>query len=245
MANEVELYNIGYCYYTGTNDYPLNKRKAFEYFRQSAELGHSDAMNYLGIYYRSGEFVSTDKRMAATWFSKALDANEKNPFPAYNLALMYHNGEGIPQDKEKAYHLALSAVKNGRAANDIYANACFLVGVILMEYYDNTPEAFPYFEAAAKCGNLRAAWHNVGHCYENGYGVQKSLQNAYASYRKAAELGFAQSMDACGRILILHGSKEEGRMWITKAAKLGYQPAIKRLKALNVADGNGSLWDLF
>jgi hypothetical protein len=36
---------------------------------------------------------------------------------------------------------------------------------------------------------------------------------------------------------------KEARQWIQRAASMGYEPAKKRLKLLNVADG-GSLWDL-
>ena len=63
-------------------------------------------------------------------------------------------------------------------------------------------------------------------------------------YKNAAELGFVQSMDAVGRIYASVQMLDEARAWIKKAADKGYEPAKKRLKMLNVAQG-GSLWDLF
>lgn len=44
------------------------------------------------------------------------------------------------------------------------------------------------------------AMHNLGMCYENGYGVQKSESEAVRWYRKAADQGEVASTYALERL---------------------------------------------
>ena len=73
--------------------------------------------------------------------------------------------------------------------------------------------------------------YNIGDAYENGYGVEKDEEQAFAWYRKSAELGDKWGMFGAGRLLY-YGigttpNQEEGRRWINKAAKAGLPEAIK------------------
>lgn len=250
----IEIYNQGYCYYTGTDGYPLNYHKALEYFQKAAELGVSHAMNYLGLIYDSGEIVTQNHKIAVDWFYKAIQADPKNALAAYNLGTMYYNGTGVKKDMAKAYQFCKAAVDLGLGnTHSAYPKSCYLTGCILMEHYNNYQEAYPYFVDAAKYGNIPEAWYNLGWLSEKGVvPMQNPGSNPKAArdgmargfYEEAANLGYPSAMDAVGRIYAAYNMLDEAKPWIEKAASMGYEPAKKRLKMLNIAQG-GSLWGLF
>lgn len=237
MQNETkeDLYNIGYNYYTGVNGYPYNKHEALKYFEMSAEAGCSMAMNQLGTLYRMGDTVGKDSRTAFRWFEKSIDADPQNPYPVYNLAGMYYQGEGNITDIDKAYRLFCKVIDlTKQNKNSLYPQSCNMVGTILANYAKNYSRAFPYFAEAAKYGNIKEAWHNVGWLCEQGYGNTKDIGTIIRYYEKAAELGSVPSMDAVGRLQISQNNLEAARIWLKKAAAAGYEPSKKRLTLLNV-----------
>lgn len=248
MSQEsVEFYNQGYWYYTGTNGFPLNYNKALESFRRAAELGNADAMNYLGVMYQYGKNVIRDTRIAADWYYKAIKADNGNAYAAHNLGVLYYNGDGVPRDMVKAFQFFKASVDLGLGnTTSVYPQSCYMAGVIAMEHYKNRKEAVPFFVDAAKYGNIPEAWHNLGWLCEQG-AMNVSRDNIPATalgfYKNAAELGFAQSMDAAGRIYVSVGMMNEARTLIKEAADRGYEPAKKRLKMLDFAQ-SGSLFDL-
>ena len=250
----IEIYNQGYYYYTGSEGYPLNYNKALERFQKAAELGVSHAMNYLGLIYEAGEVVPQNCRIAVDWFYRAIQADTRNAHAAYNLGRMYYNGTGIEKDMAKAYQFSKAAVDLGLGnRHSVYPQSCYLTGCILLEHYNNYQEAYPYFIDAAQYGSIPEAWYNLGWLSEKGVvPVKNPGSDAKASrdgmargfYEEAAKLGDPSAMDAVGRLYATYNMLDEARPWLEKAASMGYEPAKKRLKMLNVAQG-GSLWNLF
>lgn len=253
----INLYNEGYCYYTGEEGYPLNYRKALECFQKAADLGVSPAMNYLGMMYEDGEIVSQDWKLAVDWYYKALQADSKNVYAAYNLGRMYYNGQGVRTDMGKAYDFFNAVVNLGRGnTHSVYPQSCYMTGCILVEHFENYKAALPYFADAAKYGNIPEAWYNLGWLAEKG--IVSVQQSGYSTsdtrakydgaarnyYENAAQLEYVPAMDAMGRLYIKYNKLKEARMWLEKAASVGYEPAKKRLRMLNVGQ-SGSLWDLF
>ncbi|RPE28285.1 Sel1 repeat-containing protein [Acinetobacter sp. BIGb0102] len=64
------------------------------------------------LYYLGKKGVPVDHKKAAEWFSKAA-ANGFSP-SQYALAVMYLNGDGVPQDAEKGVTLLQSAARQGQ-----------------------------------------------------------------------------------------------------------------------------------
>lgn len=64
------------------------------------------------LYYLGKKGVPVDHKKAAEWFSKAA-ANDFAP-SQYALAVMYLNGDGVPQDAEKGVTLLQSAARQGQ-----------------------------------------------------------------------------------------------------------------------------------
>lgn len=256
----IDLYNKGYYYYTGSNGYPLNRSQALSHFQQAAALGMSAAMNYLGVFYQSGDLVPKDLSAAAQWFYRAFEADRENSHAAYNLACAYYSGSGVVRDAVKAYELCKIVVDLGpEKAKDCYANSCNMIGCILMEHFKNDRAACPYFAETIEYEDISEAWHNLGVLAEKGIAptdeadvsTQAARDNlACIMYEQSAQMGYAPSMDAIGRLYASHNMINEARPWIEKAAAKGFEPAKKRLKLLNTSQKlqnvsqSGSLWDL-
>ena len=242
--NVTDIYNEGYYYFYGKNGYPLNYRKALECFKNAAELGNSEAMNYLGLIYEDGKIVGKNLKNATEWYLKAVKADTKNANALYNLGRMYYNGTGISKDVEKAYQFFMIVLKmEETVSKELLAKNCFMIGCIMLEHFQNKIEAYPYFEKAAVYGDIPDAWYNLGWLCEKGVGKNCNSRKAYEFYKIAVVKGCVPAMDAMGRILLTVNQMEEGRYWIKQAADRGYDLAKKRLKMLDVGQ-SGSIIDL-
>ena len=249
--NANDIYNEGYYYYTGTNNYPLNHRKALEYFLKAAELGSSDAMNYIGLYFENGNLVEKDIRKAAEWYYKAFKANSQNPHAAYNLGRMYYNGSGVPKvSMDKAYQLFDCAIKLGRGnTHSVYAQSCYMKALIAMNEYHLYIEAGEYYLEAIRYRKMPEAFNNLGYLLEKGHisiknSNMSSSLNALEYYEKAANMGFVPAMCSAARLyLATMGDKKSATIWLQRAIDAGYEPAKKLLKMVKVSE-SGSLLDL-
>lgn len=231
MDNQaVELYNEGYYYYTASNGYPLNYKRAYEYFQQAAALGYGDAINYLGCMHLEGKGVEKDIAMAIDWFKKGVQA--QNHWAMYNLGRLYNIGEGVEKNEQLALNLFQQSYDVGKNPN-----AAYFVGCDLMEKKKYL-EAARLFQLSANKTNMPEAWHNLGVLFMNGNvkkGGESNNQSAYNCFIKAANQGFALSMFECGRVLLREGRERDGDMWLYRAAQAGYAPAKKLLKARDVS----------
>ena len=210
----LNIYNEGYFYYTGSNGYPLNPKRAMERFTAAAQQGVSLAMNYLGLIYLEGTIVNQNYSLAVDWFFKASQAEPVDNHALYNLGRCYYFGWGVAKDVQTAKEMFGRAIAAGNDKSSPYANCCYMLGIIQLEEYKNYMEAYPLFCEAATTGNIPEAWHNVGWLLENHIVLSrwkdypeserkvmrdKSVKDAY---EKAAELGYPPSMDACGRLYL-------------------------------------------
>lgn len=251
----INTYNEGYWYYTGANGYPLNYKRAMDKFNAAAQQGVSSAMNYLGLIYLEGKIVKQDYSVAVDWFFKATQTEPVDIHALYNLGRAYYFGWGVAKNIPTAKEMFERTIAAGKDNSSPYASCCYMLGVIHAEIYKNYKEAYPLFCEAATLGNIPEAWHNIGWLLENHI-ILSSLKNypdnkrtierdkcARDAYEKAANLGYAASMDALGRLNLKYNQKQTARQWIEKAAKLGFEPAQKRLQLLDSAE-SGSLWKM-
>lgn len=248
----LNTYNEAYYYYTGSNGYPLNYHKAIEKFNHAAQLGVSQAMNYLGIIYLEGKFVEQNYALAADWFLKAAQAEPVDIHSMYNLGRMYYNGWGVEKNYETAKDFLERTLSACKSTASPYPQSCYLLGVIYFEVYKNYNKAHLHFREAALKGNIPDAWYYLGWLLERHL-MPSSISNlpkedrtlernklARNYYEKAANLGCAPAMDSLGRLHIMYQNNAVGIGWLEKAAALGYEPSQKRLRLLKAAD-SGSL----
>lgn len=240
-------YQIGVCYYRGTQGYPLDHDKAFRFLSAAAKAGNDDAMHLLGVLYKNGEGTEQNYQFAIDWFYKALQTNAENGYAAFDLGRMYYFGKGVDKNYDIAFDFFDKAIKATLSnKKSYYPQAHHFAGCILLEKKKHK-DAWTYFSVAAKCGNFADSWYNLGWLAEKG--VLKDITNekpesvAFGYYKKAADMGHAPSMHSVGRIYLMIKEDKQAIKWFEKAAAKGYEPAKKGLKTLKFTQG-GSLLDL-
>ena len=80
-----------------------NYQTALKVWRDSADAGDPEAMNYVGEIYLKGLGIDPDYDLAQTWFKKA--AEKGNNRAKINLGYMYEEGLGVDKDMTKALNL--------------------------------------------------------------------------------------------------------------------------------------------
>ena len=124
--------------------------------------------------------LQKDYRQAITRFTQMAEWGYAQA--QYQLALCYINGTGITQDYDKA------AYWNEKAAVQGYALAQYNLGV---HYFNNKKyeqAVYWYKEAALNENNpSKAAMEQLSHCYRNGLGVNKDVEQANKWLQKARE----------------------------------------------------------
>lgn len=105
------------------------------------------------------------------------DADEQ-----FELGLCYLNGDGIPQDMQKAVYWLIKAAEQG------YVEAQAFLGDSFHEMGD-IKKAVYWWAKAAEQGDA-SSQNNIGTCYANGEGLSKDLEKAVYWYTKAIEQGY-------------------------------------------------------
>ena len=105
------------------------------------------------------------------------------------LGVMYHKGEGVPQNHAEAAKWTRRAAKQG------HTRAQHNLGVMYHEGEGvprNYAEAAKWFRRAAKQGYAQAQ-HNLGAMYHEGKGVSQNYLEAVKWFRHAAKQGYTQA----------------------------------------------------
>jgi len=231
----VQLYEMGKCYQDGEGveqDY----EKAYQYYKEAADLGNGDGYAGLAWLYGEGKGVEQD-------YAKNIELDKKgialgSARAMNDIGILYYNGYGVAQDYGKAMEWYKKAADLGdtRAMNSI--------GVL----YDNGEgvaqdygKAMEWYKKAADLGNTRAM-RNIGILYYSGHGVAQDYGKAMEWYKRAADLGDDAAMYNIG-ILYYNGygvAQDYGKAmeWYQKAADLGDSDAMYYIGLL-YERGNG------
>ncbi|MCC5637210.1 DUF2610 domain-containing protein [Nostoc sp. CHAB 5844] len=170
-----------------TKTFAQASEKRLAYFQKAAQKGSSDAMYWLALMYRYGDYVKLDLPKAIEWYKKSISAGDSNA--AVNLAQLYADesatGLGKPQPEEAAKYFRIALNLGSKTA-----------GVELADLIRNgkvqvTPktskEAIQLYEQAVVNGSLRAAAH-LSDLYLKGQLAAKDLKKAEQYGLKALEL---------------------------------------------------------
>jgi TPR repeat protein len=100
QGNAEALANLGYMYARG---HGVKRDPAFALllYRRGADAGDAEAMNAVG--YRYNFAGPPDFERAAQWYCRAVLRG--NPRAMNNLAILFYNGQGVPQDLQEARSL--------------------------------------------------------------------------------------------------------------------------------------------
>ena len=80
---------------------PQNQAEAADWFRKSAEQGHTGAQHHLARLYDNGLGVPQDHAEAARWYRRAAESGHADS--SYRLGVMYAAGQGVDRDYVQAY----------------------------------------------------------------------------------------------------------------------------------------------
>lgn len=225
--SSAELYDCGYYHYVGTNGYPQDYKKAYYYFRQAANLGELEAMNYLGLMFWDGLGVPANIQTAIGCFQHALKVNPNFGRAHYNLGRIYYTGAAGKVDYDQAYEHFMKAIEFGKGEAH-YGWACHFVGYIWMGVRNQWAKSVPYCMEAVKADpSISEAWFNLGSLRWQGH-IEGELDPSFY-YGKAANLGYTPAYCELGmwymqRYILTRGDSEMKRLaffWFDKAVAAG------------------------
>lgn len=239
MAGEKGAWKtIAEIYHKGKGSVEKDKGKMLEIYKRAAEMGESDAIYKLGLFYEKGILVEKDERKAYFMYLKAaelrnLAARERlaqicaqKKFPLQRgywerranavKAASFFNG---PVKLHRGiFDEFLSKFKMGALARDHYkaeemddASAMFWLGYSYMNGENGAKQDEKKavdWYRKAVEAGKTSAMNNLAVCYEHGVGVEKNMEKAVALYREAAEYGEGASMYHLGDIAA-HGTLGE------------------------------------
>ncbi|GET65601.1 kinase-like domain-containing protein [Rhizophagus irregularis DAOM 181602=DAOM 197198] len=114
-------FQLGYCYDFGIGT-EVNKVKAFELYKITAENGNKTAQYNLGNCYKSGIGVEKDVIKAFKYYEKSSEQGHLDA--QYQLGYCYDFGIGTEVNKTKAFELYKIAAENGNT--DAQSNLGYL-----------------------------------------------------------------------------------------------------------------------
>jgi tetratricopeptide (TPR) repeat protein len=112
----------------------------------------------------------------------------------YQLALLYHQGKGVPQDYAEALRWFRRSAEQGDAGGENGLGSSYLYSRGVQKDY---AEALRWYRKSADQGYSKAEL-NLGIMYYQGYGVPQNNAEAARWYRKAADQGDAYAQRTLG-----------------------------------------------
>ena len=183
--------------------------KALESFIQ--EEAHTKNPAYLqyriGKMHAFGYGTNQDYVQAAQWYEKAVA--QKNVFAAYSLGSLYHRGQGVAQDKDRAYSLFHMAANDDKKPN---AYAAYTLGRMCREgvgtaaskeqsdsWYRRAYQGFLSMEQTTADDKL---YYRLGQMNLSGTGTPHDLEKAAFYIHKAVDLNNTDALYGLGKLYL-------------------------------------------
>ncbi|MDA8975867.1 sel1 repeat family protein [Akkermansiaceae bacterium] len=125
--------------------------EGYNHLLAAAESGLVDMQNELGVLYLSGRLGVRDATAAASWFRRS--ASGKYPAGAFNLATLFEQGLGVPQNFDQAGQLYTMAANAGHAKSTTALGRFHAEGRATKQ---NLPRAWALFALALERGDTQA-----------------------------------------------------------------------------------------
>jgi TPR repeat protein len=162
---------------------------SLENLTQLADLGDMAAQVDLGFMLEE-----SDAPKAAMYYQRAAD--QGMPIAHHNLALLYEEGRGVPQDYGVALRLYTQAADAGEMRAAVNLGLLYIEGKGTPVDYK---QGFKWTRIAAD-GDHAIGQNNLGHIYENGLGVVADLERALHYYQLSADQGYELGMQNLTRL---------------------------------------------
>lgn len=161
----------------------------------------------IGKMYAFGYGTDQDYLQAAQWYEKAVA--QKNVFAAYSLGSLYHRGQGVEQDEDRAYSLFLMAANDAKNPN---AYAAYTLGRMCRDgvgtaaskeqsdsWYRRAYQGFLSIEQTMADEKL---YYRLGQMNLTGTGIPQDLEQAAIYFRKAADLKNTDALYGLGKLYL-------------------------------------------
>lgn len=180
---------LGNLYYRGMPGVPKDQNLSVQWLKKGAEAGNRTAQLSLGISYLQGSGVAKNVREAERWLQLAADQGEIGAMLC--LADIYQED---PAKHARAELLYKRVIEDGNIpVEDLIGAKCSL-GILygLQERYHL---AVPLLKEAAQADN-EIAQNMLGHCYFEGCGVPRNVEEAIRWWKKAAANGSVEARES-------------------------------------------------
>jgi TPR repeat protein len=187
-------FNRGEKSYFGKSGVPRDFTRAFEAFRQAADLGSAEAQFFVGYMLAQGEGAAKSPTEAVQWYRRA--AHQGHVKAQYNLADAYLYAKGAPTNYLEALQWF------GKAAELGLSQAYLTMGNMHFNGQGipvNFTEAIHCYRKAAELGDAKALYL-LASKYETGRGVSKDRAEALRLYKLSAQKGNEEARSALTRL---------------------------------------------
>lgn len=228
-----------------------DRSKAIKWYKMAAGSGDSgeaaarQALVRLGYSeYRSAAQRSLETAAAAYArqdYSTAAEhwkfAAENGEVTAYNdLAVLYFNGKGVPQNDAEAFRWFHKLAKTGESRGEYAVAWMYHYNRAVAPSGDNDVEAVSWYRQAAEDG-LADAQYSLGLMYEAGRGIDRSYEVAAVWFRRAAAQNYAAAQYSMGNQfengLGVTKDASQALEWYRKAGAQGDQGATEAIARLS------------
>ncbi|XP_075066111.1 death ligand signal enhancer [Mixophyes fleayi] len=199
-------------------------RTAFRFFRESAESGYSKAQYNTAVCYEKGRGVTKDMTKAAEYYFLAAKGGHQQAKYRYARHLLMSK----PEDTQSAVQMLQEAAQAGLKEAQAYLGVYYS-----KESHFDPQKAVRYFWMAAENGDVQSRY-NLGVCYERGFGVPASRQEAVKHYERAAKSGHGQAQQ---KVLAMQTHQAEGLGSSSPLASLraaASSPCLPVLERINI-----------
>ena len=168
---------MGKHYMKGLKTLPKDEKKAFEFFKKSAQYGDPDGTNWLGVCYFYGIGTERNPMLAEQYWKGAAYKGEGNAAWSLYVGITLGTFKGTEADAKKYFKIALD--KNQVDALKMWAHQ-YVTGCPIFKddiVYTQPQQAFRYMEIAADQGDAQAC-ATIAEWYEHGYGCDMNKAEA-------------------------------------------------------------------
>ena len=124
VVDSQQYVDQGVAYLYGSDGKKQDSAKAFDCFKQAADLGNHDGIKYIAYCYNSGDGVEKDVNKALEYYEIYLE-NWDEAWAYEAVGNIYFLGEGIDKDPVKALEYYEISYKKG---NTNSPNLCYRIG---------------------------------------------------------------------------------------------------------------------
>lgn len=216
-------YFLGICYEKGQG-VSKDPKEAVKWYRKASERGFADAEYSLGLCLLYGKGVPREPDEAANWFEKA--ANHGNLYACYEMGRAYERGNGRTKDIDKAAEWYQKGADGGNPACCSQLGYRYLNGDCNFVKKDVNKALALFLQSLKADPKGQWAYHGAGLAFLGRGQSPSDFQKAAEMFRKAADIGLAQSQHYLGKCYEkgqgVSKDPKEAVKWYRKAAEQGY-----------------------